>query len=324
MAGRRLVLFVVLVIPAAAQFDRGVSTNHHVRIHVAYSSGACDGSTRVELMQGASSVSRGASDKNCMVDLFGVPQGTYRMVISGLGFAAIETNEVSVTSFDSGPIEVNIPQPTAKAEGTPSSTSVTDLEVPKRAAKEFTKASRQMEQQQWEAAATSLQRAISIYPRYAAAYNNLGVVYARSGDRSKEADALKQAISIDSRYVPAYVNLARMNIAEGNFPEAESELKTATGIQPQDGVVLVLLTYAEYMDHHYEEVIQDCKRVHAMNDVPHAFAHWSAAFAFEQRREIAEAGEEFRNFVQEEPHGPRADAARRELANIASFLSEKD
>ena len=34
--------------------------------HVAYSSGVCDSSTRVELMQGANSVGRGGADSNCM------------------------------------------------------------------------------------------------------------------------------------------------------------------------------------------------------------------------------------------------------------------
>jgi len=326
MAGRSWLLLVVFVMPAMAQLEKGFSTDNHVRIHVAYSSGTCDTSTRIELMQGPNSVARGTPDKSCMVDLPGVPKGTYRMVVSGRGFAGIETDEISVGAFDNPPIEINIPQAKPKDDSVfrSASTSVSDLNIPKRAAKEFSKASQQMEQQQWDRAAASLEQAIVLYPQYAAAYNNLGVIYARAGDRSREADALQHAITIDSHYAPAYVNLARMDIAANNFPAAESELKKATTIDPEDGVTLVLLAYAEYMNGHFDEVIRDCGKVHSLNNVPHAFAHWSAAFAFEQKKQIAQAGEEFRTFVKEEPTGRRADDARKELANIANYLSTND
>jgi len=326
MAGRRLLLLVVFVMPAMAQMEKGFSTDNHVRIHVVYSGGTCDTSTRIELMQGPNSIARGAPGKSCMVDLLGVPKGAYRLVVSGRGFAGIETDEISVGAFDNGPIEINIPRPQSKDDSVfrSASTSFSDLNIPKRAAKEFSKASQQMEQQQWDRAAASLEQAIALYPPYAAAYNNLGVVYAREGDRSREADALQHAIAIDSHFVPAHVNLARMDIAANNFPAAESELKNATTVDPDDGVTLVLLAYAEYMNGHFDDVIRECARVHSLNNVPHAFAHWSAAFAFEQKKQIAQAGEEFRTFVKEEPTGKRADDARKELANIANYLSAKD
>src|SRR5690242_15726247 len=68
MAGRSWLLLVVFVMPAMAQLEKGFSTDNHVRIHVAYSSGTCDTSTRIELMQGPNSVARGTPDKSCMVD----------------------------------------------------------------------------------------------------------------------------------------------------------------------------------------------------------------------------------------------------------------
>ncbi|HTS08354.1 MAG TPA: tetratricopeptide repeat protein [Candidatus Eisenbacteria bacterium] len=323
MAGRPLLFLVLFVTSAAAQFDTGTPANNPVRIHVAYSSGLCDSSTRVELMQGSNSIARGAADKNCMVEMSGVPMGRYRMIVSGRGFAGIESNEIEITSFDSQPIEINIPQAKAKSESVvqSSATSLSDLRVPKRAAKEFDKASHEMDAQQWGAAAASLERAIAIYPQYAAAYNNLGVVYARGGDRGREAEALQHAIAADSHYVPAYVNLGRMEIAERNFGTAESELKAASALDPENGIVLVLLIYAEYMNQNFDDVISDCSRVHALNNVPHAFAHWSAAFAREQKHQIAEAGAEFSTFVQEQSTGQRADDARKELANIANYLS---
>ena len=326
MAGRA-VLLLVFAIPASAQFDVPPSpANSHVRVHVADGSGTCDTSTKVELMQAATSVARGVTGKDCMVDFAGVPSGAYRLVISGRGYAGIETNEITLTSFDTEPIEVKIPrgQTTENAGSSSAATSVADLRIPKRAAKEFDKAKQEMDRQQWDAAADSLRRAIADYPQYAAAYNNLAVIYARVGDRGRESDALHQAITIDNRYVPAYVNLARMNIAQNKFADAEAALRDATSLDPTNGVILVLLSYAEFMNHHFDDAISDCKKVHALSNVPHAYAHWTAAFALEAKNQIAEAGAEFRTFVEEEPTGERAEQARKELVNIAKFLSPKD
>ena len=84
----------------------------------------------------------------------------------------------------------------------------------------------------------------------------------------------------------------------------------------------MLLTYTEFMNKHLDDAVIECKKVHALNNVPHAFAHWTAAFALEQQNKIAQAGDEFRMFVSEEPTGDRAESARKELANIADYLSQ--
>ncbi len=330
MAGRTLLLFAFLVPPAAAQFDVALpNIDHRVRVHVTLPNGSnCDASTKVELMRSTTaSVARASTDKSCTVEFFGVPAGLYRLNVSGRGFANIETSELAFTSPDTESVEVTISHPETKASDQTTlrsaSTSVADLSIPKRAAKEFNKANREMEQQDWIAAIGTLQRAISYHPQYAAAYNNLGVVYARMGDRSNEAASLLHAIEIDRRYVPAYVNLARMEIATTKFPEAETLLKDAADIDPSDGMTLVLLAYVEFMNHHPDDAVSDSRRVHAMHNIPHSFAHWVAAFALEQENQIAEAGDEFRTFVSEEPTGTRADAARKELVNISDFLLAK-
>ena len=331
MPRRTLIVLAVFVSSAAsrtaAQFTANESPfDHVVQVHVSFRDGSgCDSSTKIELMKSETPTGSSFADKNCNVSFLGVPPGDYRLVISGRGFAGIETREITLNQFDSGPIEVQIPQPRRQDGNARSltSTSVADLKIPKRAAKEFDKANRAMGQQDWKAASVSLQRAIGIYPQFAAAYNNLGVVDARLGDRTKEAKDLQRAIAIDSRYVDAYVNLARMDIAEGNFSDAETTLRKANSLSSEDGVILVLRTYAEFMNHHLDDAVNDCKKVHALNNVPHAFAHWTAAFALEQENQIAEAGVEFRAFVSEEASGERADAARKELANIADYLSRE-
>jgi TPR repeat len=327
MSSRVWVLLFLLIGSASAQLDVESRNLNQVRVHVNFVNGeSCEVSTKVALVSSFSApVARGSADRSCVVNLTGVPAGTYHLVVSSREVTNVEAGEVTVGTPWNDSIEVTVRQPEAKTpdhtELSSVSTSVADLKIPKPAAKQFNKANQQMEKRDWSAAIATLRKAIAIHPQYAAAYNNLGVIYARLGDRKREAEALQEAIRIDDRYVPAYLNLARMRIATNALPEAEAERREAATIDPTKGVTLVLLAHAEYMDQHFDDAIAQCKRVHQMRDFPHAWAHWIAAFAYEKKNQIAEAGAEFRMFVSEEPTGIYADAARKELANIADFLA---
>jgi len=327
---RAVLLLFLLVTSASAQFGaRAPGPDHSVRVHITFDdAGDCDASTKVDLMKSAgSTVARGSTDRACVVEFFGVPEGTYYLAVSGQGFANVGSGEIVVNSLFDDPVEVTVRRPEKqRTEDTAVhsvETSVSELGIPARAAKQFNKANRQLEQQNWNGALATLRKAIAIYPQYAVAYVNLGVIYGRMGDRARESEALRQAIVIDDHCLPAHVNLARMYLATNAFPEAEAELIKAAALDPTDGVTVVLLAHAEYMNHHLDEAIATCRRAHAMHRFPHAFVHWVAAFAFEQKNQIAEAGNEFRIYVDEEPGGVRADDARKELANIADFLARK-
>jgi tetratricopeptide (TPR) repeat protein len=329
MPARTFLLLLFLSATAAAQFDSLPSFGHRVRVHINFSDGArCDSSTRVSLMKSPSeSAGTSVTDQGCMTEFFGIPAGNYYLNISGRGFASFDSTAVVLTSPDTERLEVTVRRPVSQdsLDTSPSAGTVamSDLNVPKAAAKEFSKATEQMERGEWTLAVKALNRAIAIHPRFAAAYNNLGVAYAHLGNRRMEADALNNAIAINRRLEPAYINLARMHIAQNEYADAQLDLATATGIDPTNSVAVVLLAYSQYMDHRLDEAIASCNRVHDLQNGSHAGAHWVAAFALEQKNQIAQAKTEFETFVKEESGGVRADAARREIAHISEFLSEE-
>jgi Flp pilus assembly protein TadD len=198
--------------------------------------------------------------------------------------------------------------------------SVDDLGVPLRARKELDRANELLVQRDYSQAMRRLNQAISIYPAYAVAYNNLGVIYARIGDPVRSREALQKAISLNDHFALGYVNIGKMNIAAGDFPDAESTLVKASGLDPADPVPLMLLSYAEYMNRRFDEAIANTRKAHAMRK-PHSFAHRVAARVFEQERQGASAIAELEIFLSEEPTGPRADAARKELEIVKAFFN---
>jgi tetratricopeptide (TPR) repeat protein len=195
-----------------------------------------------------------------------------------------------------------------------------DLNIPESAAKEFDKATDLMAKQDWTKAIDRLNKALALHPQYAAACNNLGVIYARLGDRNREREALQKAVSLNNHFAPAFVNLARMAIADHDMPGAEGFLKKAITAEPTNAQTLVLLANVELLEGHYDQAIADCRRAHSLGQNSHALAHYIAARAFEHQNRPADAVTEFQTFLREEPSGERAGAVRQELSNLQTQL----
>jgi tetratricopeptide (TPR) repeat protein len=193
--------------------------------------------------------------------------------------------------------------------------STSDLSVPHRARKELAKANASLAKQDLPQALRRLIQAISIYPNYAIAYNNLGVVYARLGDAVHEQYALEKAILLNPDFSLAYLNLGRMDIASSDFSAAENKLRKAATLDPSEPVTLTLLAYAQLMEGHYEDAISTSRDAHGLKR-PHAFAHRIAARALELEQRFEYAITELRVSLEEEPTGPRSESARKELAIV--------
>ena len=99
--------------------------------------------------------------------------------------------------------------------------SAGDLAVPSRARKEVDKAVELMRKRELEPAIQRLHKAIAIYPPYAVAYNNLGVIYSRLGDLERERVALQKAVDLNDHYELAYVNLGRMDNGSDGLSRAD-------------------------------------------------------------------------------------------------------
>ena len=149
-----------------------------------------------------------------------------------------DSDSIDTTSAGTPELEVQLKRPNGwdRNHGVPGSglVSLSDLGVPGRARKEFEKANELMGKQDLAHAIQKLNKAISIYPPYAVAYNNLGVIYSWLGDPVHEREALQRAITINDHFALAYVKLGRLNIAAGDFPGAETALDKASTLDPTD------------------------------------------------------------------------------------------
>jgi Flp pilus assembly protein TadD len=199
--------------------------------------------------------------------------------------------------------------------------TVAELSIPAKARKEFDRALDSLRKQDVKHALEQLNKAVSIYPAFPGAYNNLGVVYARLGDPTCEREALEKAIALNDHFVLAYLNWARMSLANSDFSAAEAALTKVLNLDSSDPTAMVLLAYSQFVQGHYEEAVAISGRAHSL-EKPHAFAHRVAARVFEQERHWDRAVVELKTFLQEDPNGPLSDSVRRELEIVQGVQSD--
>ncbi len=314
-------LFLTLLVTSAQAQLRGGAGGTlagSVHVHIIFDNDRAAGPNLfVQLMDGSSSTPVGNTytNSNGQADFGGVRVGDYHVIVSGDGIrttesALFEVDERKATQAQYITVH-RIDNSGAEAAGSKSAmVSASAMKVPPQARKELDKADRAMAQHDWEEALQRLNKAISIDPHYAAAYNNLGVLYARMNDDAHEQAALEEAIRLDDHLAAAYLNLAKLCLREKNFLKAETLLEKLVSVDPNNGEDLMLLADAQFMNGHYDGAIASARAAHASSSTHPAFVHYIAARAYDRENRRADALAELQIFLKEEPTGLRADRAR--------------
>ena len=101
-------------------------------------------------------------------------------------------------------------------------------------------------QEDWEASAAYLEKALSIRADYRG-YITLGMVYREAAQTDKAEAAFRTALSLDDGKVDAYALLGGLYADSGNASDALPLLQTAAAIAPKEAVVHAQLAVAYAM-----------------------------------------------------------------------------
>ncbi|MGZ4813821.1 MAG: tetratricopeptide repeat protein [Terriglobales bacterium] len=155
-----------------------------------------------------------------------VPTGSYRLHIDGPDIKDMTTDTFLIYPQERMHMEWVHVTPKEQAEqnvhGGPPTISASELNTPPKAKSEMDRGMDAFSRGDLKKADEKLQKAIEIYPKYARAWNNLGVVRMKENNKDGAREAFLQCIAADDKFTSGYMNLARLSMLEKNMPEAVS------------------------------------------------------------------------------------------------------
>jgi len=113
-----------------------------------------------------------------------------------------------------------------------STVSALSLAVPEDARKAWEKGIEEMNRDKWDKARQDLERAVALWPKYAAAWTDLGEVYRQRSMDHQARSAYERALQADPKYVRGYVPAARLALDEGRMEDGLHLSEQALAINP--------------------------------------------------------------------------------------------
>lgn len=179
------------------------------------------------------------------------------------------------------------------------SISAAELNIPPRAAKEFEKGKKALLKDRLDEARDHFQRSVEIYPQYAMAYNNLGVIAMRTGDMEGGKQFFVKAVELDPKLPNASLNLAKVSSEGGQFAEVERLTNNVLSSDPNNVEAMVLLANALFMQSRFEPALTMIRKVHGLEHKPFTMAHLISAAILERLNRPAEAAAEYKVYLAE-------------------------
>ena len=247
----------------------------------------------------------------------GTMSGSHRIQIYGPGIEEYNggfdiyreephhTENITVRSKTSGGLQAGLP-----------AVSVSRLNIPDKAAKEFRAGSKALEEKNYSEAKKRFTNATGIYGDYDVAYNGLGVAQMASGDAPAARASFEKAVKIDDHFAEAYRNLARISLADHKYDEVDDLLTKSLQTEPFNAWALTYAAYAELQTQKFELAITHARAAHSVPHTGLASVHIVAAHAFEATQQPGEALKEYRLYLEEDPNGRDATQAKKAVAKL--------
>ena len=263
--------------------------------------------------------------------------GSYTVVIAGTedyeavresvyiddpGSSSMRNNGVSVAAPQRTFIVPIYLLPKRKSAPKASVVDATLAAVPKPALDDYAKALEDIRLNDHKKAISELEAAISLYPEFPRALNELGVQYLVIGQVDKAVQALQSAVRLAPEDFIPRLNYGIALLQKKNFREAEEQLRLA--VQKNDMAPtahmylgITLLHQADVVAQaRYAEAEKELQRAVALGGDQVASAHYYLAGIYWRNGEHKRAADELETYLRLAPNAPDADKTRATIKEL--------
>lgn len=221
------------------------------------------------------------------------------------------TDRGDITGVDVGTLPLHR---LAGVEG--ASISVTSMQIPGNARKEFDKATSDINKHHLDTAAQHLEKAVSEYDKYAAAWTQLGTVYSSTGETEKASHAYDKAIASDPRYIPPYLGLAALQLQKNDYHDAADTAGKALALDSRIGIASFIQAAADLQLNRIDEAQKSAMTAEREPHQSFPQVHVVLAQIFVSKQDYPSAAGEMRAYLKEAPQGNFAVEIKKSLDQI--------
>jgi cytochrome c-type biogenesis protein CcmH/NrfG len=221
------------------------------------------------------------------------------------------TDHAEITGVDVGTLRL-----TRAAGVAGSSISVISLQVPNDARKEFEKGEKEARSSHFDLAAQHLEKAVAEYDNYAAAWNDLGDVYATDKETEKSRQAFQKAIAADPHYIPPYLGLARLEMQNQEIEPAVETAGKALELDPSIDIANFIQTIGYFKLNRLDDAEKSAQITEKGPHQNMSDLHAVHAQILIQKQDYPDAAAQMRAYLKEVPQGRFADAITKDLQQI--------
>jgi tetratricopeptide (TPR) repeat protein len=239
-----------------------------------------------------------------------VAKREYLLTVTAEGFDTyqqqIDLGEVAGTYI----VNVNL-TPAHKTPRAPSPPpALSDTQAPKEARREYEKATKALATHKIGEAQEHLAKAVELYPCYARAQTDLGLIFSQQKDYAKSEAALKKSLSCDPGFVDAYVELGQLLNAETRFGEALPVLEQGARLSPGSWQFYFQSGAAHYGLKQYTAAESDYLKVQSLSSNPPPELHVKLADVYLRENAYDKAYANMQEYLKAEPQGRFAPRIR--------------
>ena len=227
------------------------------------------------------------------------------------------TDHADITGIDVGTLHL------ARMAGvTGTSISVTSLQVPNNARKEFEKGEKDIQNKHLDTATQHLQNAVGQYDKYAAAWNELGNVYTTNHDVEKSREAYEKSIAADPHYIPPDLGLAQLELQNKEFEPAVESAGKALELDSSIGFANFIEAIGDFNLNRLDVAEKNAELAEKGPHLNMPDLHAVHAEILLRKQDYPGAAAQMRAYLKEVPQGRFADQMKKNLQQIEQSVAD--
>jgi Tfp pilus assembly protein PilF len=203
--------------------------------------------------------------------------------------------------------------------------SVNTMTVPKEAHEAFEKGRKAGAEKQFDEAVTQLNKAVSLYPQYAAAWSLLAEIHRLQNQFGPAKEEYAKALAVDPKFISPYFGLAAIAVIENKWTDAAQltdqliQLNSlaypmAYFFNAAANLNLGKLDAAEMSARKFQQV----DKAHTRPDIALLLANILTG-----KHQYAEAAQLYRDYLAVKPDAPNAEALKKEAQRLEGLSAAK-